>query len=86
MEVVDNRTTRKDNNKTQTTKIIYDIISMSMTKKITKPKSHQIKPKQNIITYNSLNKMRDLSSMRLVNESKKKRCEVQKYVSIFENN
>ena len=33
MKVVDNRTTRKDNNKNQTTNIIYDHNSMSILKK-----------------------------------------------------
>ena len=46
MEVVDNRTTRKDNNKNQTINIIYDQNSMSVKEKIiTKSNSHQIKTK-----------------------------------------
>ena len=72
MKAVDNSTTRKDYNENQTTNFIHDKISMSMIKKfITKPKSHQIKPKQNNITYTSLKKMQDLSSMQLAKRSKK---------------
>ena len=51
MNVVDNRTTRKDNNKHQKTNIIYDQNSISILKEIiTESKSHQIKPKQNNLT------------------------------------
>ena len=89
MNVVDNMTTRKHNNKYQTTIIIYDQNSISVIKKmITKSNSHQIKSKRNNLTYTSLDKIWNLFSMRLVDKSKKKsmRCEVQKYISIFEKN
>ena len=57
MNVVDNRTTRKDKNKYQTTNIIYDQNLMFIINKIiTKSNSHQIKPKQNNLTYTSLEK------------------------------
>ena len=85
MNVVDNMTTRKHNNKYQTTIIIYDQNSISVINKmITKSNSHQIKSKRNNLTYTSLDKIWNLSSM--VDKSKKRsmRCEVQKYVSIFE--
>ena len=65
---------------------------MSTIKKIiTKSNSRQIKSKQNMLTYTSLEKLWDPFSMRLVNRSTKnikkaKRCKVKKYVSIFENN
>ena len=78
--MVDNMITRKDNNKYETTNIIYDQNSISIINKIIKKSnSHQIKPKQNL-TYTSLEKIWVLSSMRLVNGSAKraKRCEVQK--------
>ena len=48
MNVVDNMTTRKDNNKYQKTNIIYDQNSISIINKIkTKSNSHQKKSKQN---------------------------------------
>ena len=54
MKVVDNRTTRKDNNKNQTTDIFYAENSVSVIKKIiTKSNSHQMKPKQNSLSYTS---------------------------------
>ena len=59
---------------------------MSIIKNIiTKSKLHQFKPEHNNITYTLLKKMRDLSSMRLVNRSTKK-VRSSKNVSIFENN
>ena len=89
MKVVNDKTTRKDNNKNQTTNIIYDQNSISVINKIvTKSNSDQIKSKRNNLTYTSLDKIWNLSSMRLVNRSTKraKRCEVQKHVSYFEKN
>ena len=86
MNVVDNRTTRKDKNKYPTTKIIYDQNSMAIINKIiTVSDWHQIKPEINNSTFNSIEKIWNLSSMRLVNKSTKKakRCDVQKYVSFF---
>ena len=72
-----NRTTRKHNNKYQTTNIIYDQKSVAIINKIiTKSNSHQIKPKQNNLTYVSLEKIGDLSSMRLFNWSINKSNEV----------
>ena len=43
MKVLHNRITRKDNNKNQTTNLIYDQNSTSVIKKSTKTNSHQIK-------------------------------------------
>ena len=77
MNVVVNRTTRKDNNKYKTTNIIYDKKSVAIINIIiTKSNSHQIKPKRNNMTYTSLEKIGDLSSLRLVNRSIKKGNEV----------
>ena len=59
--------------KKQITNINYDQNSMSIIKKIlTKSNSHQIKPKQNKFTYTSLEKILDLSSIRLGNRLKKR--------------
>ena len=63
----------------------------TIKKNQSKSNLHQIKPKQNSLTYTSLEKIWDRVSMRLVNKSTKKRkiakrCKVKKYVSIFENN
>ena len=66
MNVVDNRTTRKDNNKYQTTSLIYDQNSMAIITKIIKSNSHQIKLKRNNLTYNSIEKIGDVSSMQLL--------------------
>ena len=73
INVVDNRTTSKDNNKNQTTNIICDQNSMSIIKKIiiTKLKLNQKKPIQNKIAYFSLEKIWDVSSMLLDNRSTK---------------
>ena len=76
MNTVDNRTTRKDNKKYQTTNLIYDQNSMAIINKIRKSNSHQIKPKQNNLTYTLLEKVGDLFSMRLINRSTKKSKEV----------
>ena len=59
MNAVDSRTTRKDNNQYQTTNIIYDQNTMSVTNKIiTKSSnSHQMIPEGNNLTYNSLEKI-----------------------------
>ena len=53
MKVVDDRTTNKDNDKNQTTNIIYDQNSISIIKKIiTKSNSHRMKTKtKKIILY-----------------------------------
>ena len=68
MKVVDNRSTRRDNNKNETTNIFYDQNSMSIIEKITlKSNSHQIKTKKNNLTYDSLEKIWDLSPMLLIN-------------------
>ena len=73
IKVVNNRTTRGDNNENQTTNTIYDQNTMSIIKKIiTKTNSNQINPKQNKLSYSSLQKIRDLSTMRLVDRSIKK--------------
>ena len=57
MSVIDNRTTRKDNNKYQTTNIIYNQNSISIIKEIiTTSNPHQIKPKRNNLTKTSLEK------------------------------
>ena len=84
MNVVDKRTTRKENNKYQTTNIIYDQNSMAINI-IIKSTSHQIKPKRNNLTYTSLEKIGDCPQCdSLTGRPKRaKRCEVQKYVSIF---
>ena len=71
MKVVDNRNTRMDNNKNQTTNIIYDQNSMSTIEKIIKSNSHQIKTKRKHLTYDSLEKIWYLSPMLLVNWSEK---------------
>ena len=42
---------------------------MSIMKKIKESNSHQIKPKQSNLPYSSLEKIRDVHSMRLVNRS-----------------
>ena len=64
MKLVVNRTTRKDKSKNQITNIKYDQNSMSIFKKIrTKSNAYQIKPKQNKLTYTSLEKTWDLSSI-----------------------
>ena len=86
MNVV-NRTTRKDNKKHQTTNLIYDQKSMAIKNKIiTNSNSHQIKPKQNNITYTSRKKYGTCPQCDwLIGRQKRaKRCEVQKCVSIFE--
>ena len=85
MNVVDNRNTKKGNNKYQTTNIMYDKNSISIINKIiTKSKSHQIKPEQNNLTYAPIEK--NMGHVLNANGDKKsRRCEVQKYVSIFEN-
>ena len=49
---------------------------MAIINKIIKSNSHQIKPKQNNLTYTSLEKVGDLFSMRLVNRTTKKSKEV----------
>ena len=86
MIVADNRTTRKDNNKYQTTNIIYDQNSMSIMKKklVTKSSnSHQIIPKGNNWTYTLVEKIFNwLTGWQKIAG----RCEVQNYVSIIENN
>ena len=57
MNVVDNMTTRYENNKYQTTNIIYDQNSISIINEIiTISNSHQIISKQNNLTYTSLEK------------------------------
>ena len=82
------RITGKDNHKIQITNINYDQNSMSILKKIIKSNLHQIKPKQNKLTYASLEKIRDLSSMQLGNRSTKKMEKRQRLEkkSIFEIN
>ena len=73
-----NKATLKNNNKNQTTNTIYDQNSMAIINIIiTKSNSHQIKLKQNNLNYTSLIKIRDASSMRLVNRSTKDSKEVQ---------
>ena len=63
---------------------------MSTIKNITKSNAHQIKPKQNSLTYTSLEKIWDRFSARLVNRStkrkKSKEVQIKTNVSIFENN
>ena len=55
MNVADSMTNRKDNNKYQTTNIIYDQNSISIINKITtNTNSHKIKSKQKNLTYTSL--------------------------------
>ena len=84
MKVVDNMITRKDNNKYQTTNIIYDQNSISIIDKIiTKSNSHQIKPTQNNLTYTPLEKIWVLSSMRLVNRWTKKEQRGAKFENKF---
>ena len=84
MNVFDNRTTRRDNKKSNNKHFYH--ISMSIIKKIiTEPKLHQRKTKPDNINHTSLKKMRDLSLKRLVNRSTKKKYDVQEKVSIFEN-
>ena len=90
MNVVNNMRTGKDYNKYQTTKVVYDQNSISIIYKIiTKSKLHQIKSKRNILTYTSLKNMEPVlnETKSLIGRPKRaKRCEVQKYVSIFEKN
>ena len=73
IKIVDKRTTSKDKKrfKEKNTNIICDQNSMSIIKKIKKSISDQKKPKQNNLTYTSIEKIWDLSSMRLVNTSTK---------------
>ena len=78
MIVVNNRTTKKDNNKYQTTNVIYDKTSMSLNNKIiTKSNSHQIKPKRNNLTYTSLKKYKTCPQCNCLTGRQKraKRCE-----------
>ena len=86
MEPVVNRTTKKYNNKNQITKITntnYDQNSMfTLKKRTTKSNSHKIKPKQNKISYTSLEKILDLSSMQLANRSTK-RAKCAKFKNTF---
>ena len=58
MNVVDNKTTRQDNHKYQTTNFIYDKNSMSIINKIiTKSNSHLIKPERNDLALTSIKNM-----------------------------
>ena len=61
---VDNRTTRKENNKYQTTNIFYDQNTISIINKIkTKSNSHQIKFTRIILTYTSIEEILDLKML-----------------------
>ena len=72
MEPVVNRTAIKYNYKNLITNNNYGQNLMSILKKVTaKSISHQIKPKQNEKSYTLLEKVLDLSSMRLGNRSAK---------------
>ena len=55
MNVVDDMTTRKDNNKYQTTNIIFDQNSISIINKVI-TKSNSVKSEQNYLTYTWLEK------------------------------
>ena len=57
MNVDDNMTTRKDNNKYETTNIIYDQNSVSIVNKVIKSNSHPIKPRRSRFTYTRLDKI-----------------------------
>ena len=89
MKIVDNRTTRKDNNKNKTTNIIYDQNLMS----IIKENHNKIK----VASDRNQRKQFDLYFNRKVMgpvpkaigqqvDKKAIRCEVQKFFSFFENN
>ena len=76
MKLFVNMTTRIDNHENQISNINYDQNLMTIIKKIikTKSNSHQIKHEQNKFSYTSLEKMWDLSSMRLGNQPTQKRA------------
>ena len=80
MNVVDKITTRKDNDNQNSFSII--------NKMITKSNSPKIKSKQNNLIFTSLKKYATCPQCDwLVGRQKRaKRCEVQKYVPIFEKN
>ena len=64
MKIFDNRTNIKDHKNIKKTNVIYDHNSISTIKKIKKKSnSYQIKPKQNSLTYTSLEKNWDRVSM-----------------------
>ena len=87
MKVLDNKTTRKDNNKYQTTNINYDQNSMSTIKKIiTKSNSHQIKTKTKQFNLYFIGNDMKLVPNATGEQVKKRanRCELQIYFSIFE--
>ena len=65
MKVIDNRTTRKDNNKNQKTNIIYDQNS-NITKSIINKIKLASDKNQNNLTGTSLENIWDLSLLRLV--------------------
>ena len=79
MKVVDNRITRKDNDKSNSKPYLpnHDVDNKNI---ITKTKLHHITPKQDKLTYTSLKKMQDLSSMRLVERSTKRSA---KFINAF---
>ena len=52
MKVVDNKTNRKENKKSNNKHYLRPNLEVDNKKTITKPNLHQIKPKENTITYN----------------------------------
>ena len=86
MNVVDNRTTRKENYKYQTTDIIYDQSSMSIIKVvITKSNSHQINRKRKKLTFTSIENIWTCLQCDWLTgrQERARRCEVQKYVPLL---
>ena len=85
MKVVDNGTNRKDQKKKSDNKhyLRPKLNVYNEKKKVTKSDSHQIKPKQNNVTYISLETIWELSSMRLNNRSEKEEKRGAKFKTTF---
>ena len=65
MKVFDNRITKKDHKKSKHKHYLRPQLDVYNKKIIKKSNSHQIKPKQNSLTYASLEKIWDRFSIRL---------------------
>ena len=72
MKIFDNKTTKKDHKKSKHKHYLRPQLGIYNKKNITKSNSHQIKPKQNSLTYTSLENIWDRFSMRLINRSTQK--------------
>ena len=70
MKVVDDKIPRKDHKKLNYLRPKLDFYDKKIK---TKTNSHQIEPKQNNLTYTSLEKIWELSSIRLVNRTKEQK-------------